>query len=234
MNRLLNQSAPCGAEYLFFWIALAVACAAVLWLLYLLRKKRAPDRDIDSLHRYIRHHFLFNALNTTVCLIESYPQRAKGNLENISELFRVMLSQKEKISLQEEIETARRYVDIERVRLGDRLQVAWRLDCDDALSAHVPTMFLQPLVENAIYHGVETLSAHAGRVDVTVTSSNRKIIFEIENPVGERSHSPGHSSAQANIEKRLALHYGKGRFRFVKSQNMGKYHILISFPKEEK
>lgn len=229
----LNQYTLYDAEHLFFWIALTIAYALVFWLLYLLYGQRTPKQDIASLHHYIRYHFLFNALNTTVCLIESHPRRAKANLEKLSELFRVMLSQKEKISLQEEIETVRCYVDIEQIRLGDRLQVAWHLDCDDALASYVPTMLLQPLVENAIYHGMETLTTHAGTVDVIIRSSNRKVIFEVENPIGNQSHLQGHSSAQKNIEKRLALYYGKGQFQFIKSQNMGKYHILISFPKEK-
>lgn len=231
--RLVEQSTPYDIAGLFCWAVLIFAYLVIFYLLYLRYKERGSDAGTALLQHHIRYHFLFNTLNTTVCLISSHPERASDNLRSLAELFRKMLNQGQKVTLQEEIDTALHYINIEQVRLGDRLKVVWHLDCAAALRASVPGMILQPLIENAIYHGVEKLATDEGCVDVTVEASDRTVTFKVDNPVCSGPQSRGNNQAQANIEKRLCLCYGKGRYQFTRVQSTGKYHVLIKIPKKE-
>src|SRR5688572_32584079 len=110
---------------------------------------------VHALQARIRPHFLFNSMNTIAALTRSNPSRAEEAVHDLADLFRANLSEKRnEIPLSDEIDVARTYQRIEQLRLGDRLRVEWKIDSlpQDAL---VPGLTLQPLLENAIYHGVE-------------------------------------------------------------------------------
>ena len=144
------------------WIGCASAgtlLSAVLVAALVMRARRRTPANtaarLEELQARIRPHFLFNTLNSAIALVRAEPARAETLLEDLSDLFRhALIDQGESVPLAEEIALARRYLDIEQVRFGDRLRVQWALDprADGAL---LPPLLLQPLVENAVRHGVE-------------------------------------------------------------------------------
>jgi two-component system, LytTR family, sensor histidine kinase AlgZ len=142
-------------QYAFFFIfATGVA------LLYFDLRARAlspalTEARLQALQARIRPHFLFNSMNAVLSLIRTEPKRAERMLEDMSELFRVLMADNRKLSpLADELLLCRRYLEIEQIRLGDRLIVTWQVDAMPA-DALVPPLILQPLVENAVYHGIE-------------------------------------------------------------------------------
>lgn len=219
------------------------ACAAAAAGLYLLcragaARGPAPPPPPDAagaevlLHR-IRYHFLFNTLNATIGLIQPHPELAEANLGNLSEIFRMMLFQETQTTLAEEIRMAQCYVEMERLRLGERLRVEWRLDCGDTARIRVPSILLQPLIENAIYHGVET-RAGGGTVRVAVTGAGRRLVFDIRNPVngGGHRHRRGNRVARNNLRLRLTQAYG-GDFVFDDERRTQEYRVKINIPLEK-
>ncbi len=173
----------------------------------LIRQARA---EIEALQARIRPHFLFNSLNTVASLIPSRPEAAERLVEDMSDLFRAALSAPHAITLDEELTLVRRYLEIEQWRLGERLRVEWALP--DPLPAFtLPALTLQPLVENAVLHGVEP-SRTGGRIRVSGEAlPGGGFRLRVENDLAEnagRSHRRGNHMAIGNIRARLALHFG--------------------------
>jgi two-component system, LytTR family, sensor histidine kinase AlgZ len=159
---------------------------------------------LAELQSRIRPHFLFNALNTAIALVRVDPGRAEAVLEDLAELFRVALADASaSVSLAEEIELARRYLAIEQVRFGSRLTVLWRID-PRATTARVPPLMLQPLVENAVRHGIEPL-AGGGWVRVQATLQRGQVEVMVSNSIGEEAAVPGNGMALHNLRERLRL-----------------------------
>jgi len=191
-----------------WWTALVVA----LLLLYFdlrarLQSPALTEARLMALTARIRPHFLFNALNAVLGVIRSDPRRAEAALEELSDLFRVLMREnRELVPLSEEIAVARQYLDLERLRLGERLQVKWEVEScpPDAL---MPPLMLQPLLENAVYHGIEP-SDQPAEIAVAFTRRGEQLLIEITNPVdsGAQPHS-GNQMALANIRERLMLFY---------------------------
>jgi two-component system sensor histidine kinase AlgZ len=190
-------------------VALAGAgFAALLWAWLELRAKiwhpvNASAR-LAELQSRIRPHFLFNALNTALALVRVDPARAEGVLEDLAALFRVALADVGvAVSLDEEIELAKAYLAIEQVRFGARLQVEWQVD-PAAGSARVPPLVLQPLVENAVRHGVEPAVA-GGHIWIRVAVQRGQVAVTVSNTVTDEPSSPGHGMALHNVRERLRL-----------------------------
>ena len=166
---------------------------------------------ISALQARIRPHFLFNSLNTIASLTRSDPHRAEQAVEDLADLFRTSLSDaSHKVRLKEELETARMYQRIEQLRLGERLHVHWDVDALP-LRALVPSLCVQPLLENAIYHGIEQIP---GGGTVTVIGRDHGHAFEIEvrnplPPASDARRRQGNRIALENIRHRLALAYEK-------------------------
>ncbi len=182
----------------------------------------------------LRHHFLFNSLNTTVGLVRRHPDVAMRNLEDLSELFGVMLKQKPTTTLAEEIQFVRRYIYIERVRLGARLGGEWRVSGPECLDAKMPAMLIQPLVENAVYHGIEPRE-EGGIIRIEIEVRDGRVFFDIRNPVGGAMLFPrteGNQMAQKSVRERLARVYGPA-CRFKSERRRGEYHVAFSIPKEK-
>jgi len=159
---------------------------------------------LAELQSRIRPHFLFNALNTALALVRADPEKAERVLEDLSELFRVALAEAgASVSLEEEVELARRYLDIETVRFGARLAVHWDVD-PRANAARIPPLVLQPLVENAVRHGIEP-SAAGGHVNVSTAVQRGQVVVTVSNSVGDQPGSPGHGMALHNLRERLRL-----------------------------
>jgi two-component system sensor histidine kinase AlgZ len=193
------------------WLAPAAAGAAFAAALFLwlrLRAKATLPADttarLAELQSRIRPHFLFNTLNSALTLVRLDPARAEGVLEDLAELFRVAIADSaESVTLQEEIELAQRYLAIEQIRFGSRLRVTWELDAD-AGSARVPPLLLQPLVENAVRHGVEPAD-DGGTIRVRTRVKLGRVLIAITNSVPTARSRPGNGMALRNVRERLRL-----------------------------
>lgn len=165
------------------------------------------EARLQALQARIRPHFLFNSLNTVLGLMRSEPRVAENTLENLSELFRVFMKDtRELIPLQDEIETCRQYLEIEQIRLGNRLRIDWQIEGGPA-DALVPSLLLQPLVENAVHHGIEP-SAQSGVVAVYVARQGEKVEIRVVNPLlTEAPTRLGNQMALGNVKERLMLLY---------------------------
>ncbi|WP_280152127.1 histidine kinase [Piscinibacter sp. XHJ-5] len=193
------------------WLPPALAGAALAavmfqWLRLRAKAKLPADTTarLAELQSRIRPHFLFNTLNTALSLVRLDPARAEGVLEDLAELFRVALTDTgESVSLGEEVELAQRYLAIEQIRFGSRLQVSWELDAD-AGAARVPPLLLQPLVENAVRHGVEP-APDGGIIRVRTRVKMGRAMVSIANTVPKGPSRPGRGMALANVRERLRL-----------------------------
>ena len=195
----------------FTWVApvlagAALAAALFYWLTLRARARLPADTTarLAELQSRIRPHFLFNTLNTAITLARLDPARTEGLLEDLAELFRVALTDSgESVSLAEEVALAQRYLAIEQVRFGERLQVSWELD-DDAGVARVPPLLLQPLVENAVRHGVEP-APDGGVVRIRTRVKRAHAVVTIVNTLPGTPSRPGNGIALRNVRERLRL-----------------------------
>jgi two-component system sensor histidine kinase AlgZ len=188
----------------------------------------ATAARLAELQSRIRPHFLFNTLNSAVALVRAEPLKAEAVLEDLSELFRSALADPaESVTLAQEITLAQRYLAIEAIRFGDRLHISWNLD-PDAMQARLPPLLLQPLVENAIKHGVEP-SATGAQVKISTERRGSVVVVKVSNTtpagVGER----GNGLALANVRERLLLlHDLQARFQTVCKD--GVFQVRLELP----
>lgn len=172
------------------------------------RTPAATAAKLAELQSRIRPHFLFNTLNSAIALVRQEPARAEGLLEDLSDLFRAALAEHgESVSLAQEIELAKNYLSIEQVRFGERLQVQWQLD-PAANLAKLPPLLLQPLVENAVHHGVEP-SPEGAQVVISTKREGGKVVVTIANTLplagALPSSTTGNGIALKNVRDRLSL-----------------------------
>jgi two-component system sensor histidine kinase AlgZ len=200
------------------------------------RTPAATKAQLTALQAHIRPHFLFNALNSAIALVREHPGKAERLLQDLSDLFRATLQDpRSKITLSEEIELAQRYLDIEQIRFGERLQVHWDLD-PAALDAHLPPLLLQPLVENAVKHGVEP-SEIGAKVTISAQLTQKKfILLRVTNTLnpsrrlGDKATAPqGQGMALKNVERRLRLLHDV-QASFSATRKEGRFEVLISLP----
>lgn len=187
---------------------------------------------ISALQALIRPHFLFNSMNTIASLTRTDPRRAEEAVEDLSDLLRANLDTSgERSSLKQELETARIYQRIEDLRLGDRLSVRWDV-AELPMRARIPSLTIQPLLENAIYHGIELLP-DGGEVVVTGRKDGSSLEISVSNPVatGESRSTGGNKMAMSNIRQRFELAYGtKGS---VDINDAGdQFTVTLRFPEE--
>ncbi len=188
---------------------------------------------LAELQARIRPHFLFNTLNSAIALVREEPVRAELLLEDLAELFRrALMDPAATVTLAEECDLARRYLRMEQIRFGDRMQVEWALD-PAAAGALLPPLLLQPLVENAVIYGVES---HAGPARLRVESERRgqSVILRITNtvpapaPMGPPCRA-GHGIALANVRDRLFLmHDLQSSFRAERKGDL--FHVRLRMP----
>ena len=218
---------------------LAALLVAALVLRARGRTPAATTARLAELQSRIRPHFLFNTLNSAIALVRAEPARAESLLEDLSDLFRhALVEQGESVTLAEEITLARRYLAIEEVRFGKRLQVQWSVD-ERAGAARLPPLLLQPLVENAVKHGVEP-SPRGGKLRVLTELRGSRVVVRITNTLpptedhragpGDDASAPrGHGIALANVRARLALlHDVQGEF--TAGVQEGLYQVRITLP----
>ena len=193
------------------WLAPTLAGAAFsAALFYWLRLRAIAQGPADTsarlaeLQSRIRPHFLFNTLNTAIALARVDPARTEGLLEDLAELFRVALAEPDAaVTLGSEVELAQRYLAIEQIRFGARLGVSWDLDPATA-QARVPALLLQPLVENAVRHGVEP-APDGGTISVRTRLKRGHAVITIDNTLRTRVSRPGAGMALRNVRERLHL-----------------------------
>lgn len=211
-----------------------VICAVALRYFYVTHQWRrnielGAAARVHALQARIRPHFLFNSMNTIASLTRSDPALAEQAVEDLADLFRASLSDRHQtITLAEELEIARTYQRIEQLRLGARLHVDWNV-AGLPLDARVPGLLLQPLLENAIYHGIEP-RAEGGTVTISGERSAELISVVVRNPVSERQNErEGNRLALANTRERLALLYGERSL--VKAGRFDEeYIVTLRFP----
>ena len=188
---------------------------------------------ISALQALIRPHFLFNSMNTIASLTRSDPQRAEEAVEDLADLLRANLkTTSNHPTIKQELEVAAMYQRIEKLRLGDRLQVKWDISALP-MRALIPNLTIQPLLENAIYHGIEGL-AEGGLVTVSGKLDGDMIELRISNPVapGQAQNKHGNQMAFANIQQRLEIAYGS-RVSVEVDSTADSYSVCIRYPHEE-
>jgi two-component system sensor histidine kinase AlgZ len=193
---------------------------------------RAAAR-VHALQARIRPHFLFNSMNTIAALTRSNPPRAEVAVQDLADLFRATLSDKgDTITLAEELEVARTYQRMEQLRLGGRLRVEWKTDSLPA-NALVPGLMIQPLLENAIYHGIEP-RADGGTVTISGEVAGGLVTIVVRNPLDpEQAEREGNRLALANIRERLGLMYGE-RALLKSGRFDSEYIVTLRFPLRER
>jgi two-component system, LytTR family, sensor histidine kinase AlgZ len=186
--------------------------AALIWRARGMAPATTSARLLELQSR-IRPHFLFNTLNSAIALVRAEPAKAEALLEDLSDLFRhALMDQGEAVSLADEVALAHRYLAIEEIRFGDRLRVEWSID-PAADGARLPPLLLQPLVENAVRHGVEPSDSGA-TVRVSTQRRGSMAVIKVTNTVPQGQGERGHGVALENVRARLNLmHDVQGRFQ---------------------
>lgn len=219
--------------------AAAILAGIVLRYLYLQQQLRNQQQAelqarIQALQSRIRPHFLFNSMNSIASLIATDPDMAERVVEDLSELFRASLAEPTLIPLERELTLCRHYLEIEKLRLGERLQVDWIIHPlpDDV---QIPGLLLQPLLENAVFHGIEPLPK-GGLITIEVLQKEKQVVIKIANPVPlatqqPSSQNPGRHNRMArdNIRHRLYAHYGAAA-RLSNVMDSGTFTTLITYP----
>ncbi|WP_395788035.1 sensor histidine kinase [Aquimonas sp.] len=235
----LDLTVPSGHGLQF-----ALSCAAVAGLLAaaLLRYfyvqqlwqaqvQASAQAEVRALQARIRPHFLFNSLNSIVSLVRRDPRTAERAIEDLSEVFRAALGAGQgDWTLGEELDLVDRYLAIERLRLGDRLRLRSEIDADCPRTQRLPRLLLQPLLENAVLHGVARLG-QGGEVHLRVSCADGGIEVQVDNPCPEQpGQGAGNQHAQASIEQRLQHYFGPAAWMTVVPAP-GYYSVTLWMPR---
>lgn len=190
------------------------------------------DARLQALQARIRPHFLFNSINAVLAIVRSEPKRAEVALEDMADLFRMAMSDAhDLVNLKDEVALAQRYIALEQLRMGDRLQVRWQTEHMPP-QALIPPLVLQPLLENAVYHGIEPL-AGGGTIDIDIHAKDGQLHLAVSNPLSGRViQSDGNQLALSNIRERLSLLFDvEAEYRVEHSDDS--YHVHIMIPLRE-
>ena len=239
-NRILGIETPSsGSVHLQMLLANLAVCAIASGLalryFYVAHQWQSnveaeAQSRVRALQARIRPHFLFNSMNTIASLTRTNPRIAEQAIADLSDLFRASLREhRERIPLAHEIEIARAYERVERLRLGDRLQVDWQID-DLPMDATVPALILQPLLENAVYHGIEPLDK-GGTIRVSGKREGSSVVLTIDNPVAPRvvARRVGHRIGLDNVRQRLELMFqGEAEVEVIEAPE--RFVVTLRFP----
>jgi two-component system sensor histidine kinase AlgZ len=187
------------------------------------------EARLQALQARIRPHFLFNTLNAVLSLVRKDAKRAEHALEDLADLYRVVMADANNLTtLAQEIDLVRQYLNLEQLRLGDRLAVDWKVE-EAPRDALVPPLLLQPLVENAVYHGVEP-GVGPGTIEIAIRREKDRVHVKLTNPYHpEYQHRQGNRMALANIRERLQLHFDV-EAELTSAVNGANYEIDIVMP----
>ncbi|BBI98592.1 alginate O-acetyltransferase [Ferrigenium kumadai] len=228
---------PIGRDSSYFdaarYVLLSIVVCAVLLMYFRWRSQvlshALHDARLHVLRARIRPHFLFNTINAVLSIVRAQPKQAETALEDMSDLFRMAMAEpQDLVPLRQEILLGRQYIALEQLRMGERLQVEWQVDAqDDAL---IPPLLLQPLLENAVYHGIESLP-EGGSIRVELRHSGDELLIKVENPcaVREAVLHTGNRMALQNIRERLELMFDvEARYHVEHGKDF--YRVEISLP----
>ena len=242
LNRIYGEAAIIADSHAQFilrtFAASAIVTALMMRYLYVSSEWRRSivleaQARISALQALIRPHFLFNSMNTIASLTRTDPRQAEEAVEDLSDLLRANLGRTgDRTSLKAELEVAAIYQRIEKLRLGDRLNVRWDV-ADLPMRAQIPSLTIQPLLENAIYHGIELLP-DGGDVVVSGKRDDQYLEISISNPVvtGATRSKDGNKMALANIRQRFELAYGSRATVDVDTGDE-KHVVRLRFPCDE-
>ena len=208
IERLLPGQSGSLTRQLIFAIAMVIVLISYFRLRVKALSPAITEARLQALQARIRPHFLFNSITAVLSLVRSEPKRAETALEDLAELFRVLMRDNRELTpLEDEVLLCRQYLDLEKLRLGERLIVDWNVKSmpSDAL---VPPLVLQPLLENAVYHGIEP-STVPGTVSINLFLSKGEVHAILKNPISpnNRRQQAGNKMAIDNVRERLALHF---------------------------
>ena len=232
-----------GMDQLLAWLLgsppgwrapLAMGAGAFVLMIWLDLRARAQEpalaeARLAALTARIRPHFFFNSLNAVLGVMRDDPRRAEAALEELGELFRALMrDNRELVPLSDEIALARKYLDIEKLRLGERLQVRWEVDDCPPDTLALP-LLLQPLLENAVYHGIEPVM-EPGEVHLRISASRTGVHIEIDNPLPPAQEPrAGNRMALDNLRERLMLFYDL-EARLESKVVDGRYCVRVDLP----
>ena len=223
----LAESAPWAASAAAGVLLSSILLAGLYWRAKA-QTPAATTARLAELQSRIRPHFLFNTLNSAIALVRAEPLKAEAMLEDLSELFRSALADPaQSVTLAQEITLAQRDLAIEEIRFGERLQVSWSLD-PTANCARLPPLLLQPLVENAIRHGVEP-SANGAQLNISTDRRGSTVVVKVTNTTPAGVGARGNGLALANVRERLLLlHDVQARFQTVSEG--GVFQVRLEIP----
>ncbi len=220
------------------WLFCLLMTAALIVYFNMRSRLLSPalaEARLQALQARIRPHFLFNSINAVLSLIRSDTKRAEIALEDLSDLFRVLMADNRQLStLQQEVDLCRRYLSLEQLRLGERLQVEWHID-NMPHDAQIPPLVLQPLLENAVYHGIEP-HTESGVININIFLRNDQVHVVLRNPYQrEGVHHTGNKMAMENIRERLSLHFDvEASLTATLRDDSYQVHIIIPYLRAEK
>ncbi|MFZ2541315.1 MAG: histidine kinase [Gallionella sp.] len=232
LSRLLSNNN--SYFHLVRYPLLSVMMCGVLLMYFRLRTlallHALHDARLQILRARIRPHFLFNTINAVLGIVRTQPKQAEAALEDMADLFRMAMSDaRDLVLLQNEIELSKQYMALEQLRMGERLRVEWRIYSlpEDAL---IPQLLLQPLLENAVYHGIEPLP-EGGCIKVVLLRSGNELQLKVENPCFPRSEGAhrGNKVALRNIRERLDLLFD-AEARYQVESGTDFYRVAIAMP----
>jgi two-component system, LytTR family, sensor histidine kinase AlgZ len=213
------------------YLLTAIVTAIVLYYFYLQERAYSPaiaEARLQALQARIRPHFLFNSINAVISLIKTQPKRAETALEDMADLFRVLMSEnRDLVPLAQEIALCHQYLDLEKLRLEERLKITWQIK-DMPSDAMIPPLILQPLLENAVYHGIEPMP-DGGEILVKIYTKLSELHIIISNPYSaQNDHHSGNKMALKNIKERLKLHFDlEANIKTEAKQNRYEVHIRL-------
>jgi len=229
---------PGQAQFRLFVLqsVLAVALVTVALLRYLFIHAQwnsqlvaQSEARVQALQARIGPHFLFNSLNTIASLIPDDPEAAERSTEDLADLFRGSMHRADRmISLSDELALAEKYLQMEKRRLGDRIRINWEVsDLPDRAS--ILPLTLQPLLENAVAHGIQSLP-EGGEIRVFGRCENEMVVISITNPLGqEPANTRGHGMALGNIRERLSLAFGSTA-SLITHKSDDQFFAVLSMP----
>jgi two-component system sensor histidine kinase AlgZ len=218
-----------------YWIFTLLITGVLIGYFELRGRALSPaltEARLQALQARIRPHFLFNSINAVLSLMRQEPRRAEQALEDLADLFRVLMADNRQLTpVAREVGLAKQYLSIELLRLGDRLRVEWDVDHMPA-DALIPPLVLQPLLENAVYHGIEPRS-EPGTIHIAIARDGGQIRIGISNPYRPQGdHHAGNRMALANIRERLALHFdAEARIDTIVTADTYEVRIVIPYLK---
>jgi two-component system sensor histidine kinase AlgZ len=233
--RLDQETSPLGQYFLLRILIMAAAIYAVVLRYFYIQQQwklnlRAQSKaELQALKARIRPHFLFNSMNTIASLISFMPDKAEKAVEDLADLFRASLKEQNIHTLENEIELTRSYLNIEKLRLGERLHIDWNID-NSLFDAEIPALSMQPLAENAIYHGIEPIPG-GGKIRISAQRDGERLKLEVSNPASEAgsTRTSGNQMAQDNIKQRLRLAYGNDARFYINATKLD-YTVTLEIP----